>query len=192
MYRDGTVIGGKMRILAEDTLALIVDFQERLVPVIHNREELLNNTEILMKGLQVLRIPMIVTQQYTKGIGMTVSKLSDIMGESFNFEDKLTFSCAQDETILSKIKATGRKNVIVCGIEAHICVLQTVIDLLALGYHVIIVEDCVGSRKESDRLVGIKRAIMEGAIPTSYESILFELTRVAKTDQFKEISRLIK
>lgn len=181
-----------MRILAEDTMALIVDFQERLVPVIHNQEELLHNTEILMKGLQVLNIPMIVTQQYTKGIGMTVSSLSDVIGESFIFEDKLTFSCAQDETILGKIEATGRRNIIICGIEAHICVLQTVVDLLALGYNVILVEDCVGSRKESDRLIGIKRALMEGAIPTSYESILFELTRVAKTDVFKEISRLIK
>ena len=181
-----------MRILAEDTMALIVDFQERLVPVIHNHEELLRNTEILMKGLQVLQIPMIVTQQYTKGIGMTVSTLSDILGESFTYEDKLTFSCAENQSILDKIEATGKKNIIICGIEAHICVLQTVIDLLALDYNVILVEDCIGSRKESDRLVGIKRAIREGAIPTSYESILFELTRVAKTDTFKEISRLIK
>lgn len=181
-----------MRILAEDIMALIVDFQERLVPVIHIQEELLHNTEILMKGLKVLNIPMIVTQQYTRGMGMTVSSLSDVIGESFTFEDKLTFSCAQDETILGKIEATGRRNILICGIEAHICVLQTVVDLLALGYNVILVEDCVGSRKESDRLTGIKRALMEGAIPTSYESILFELTRVAKTDIFKEISRLIK
>jgi len=181
-----------MRILAEDTMALVVDFQERLVPVIDRNEELLHHTEILIKGLRALKIPMLVTQQYTKGIGMTVPVLSDVFGEEFIYEDKVTFSCAEDETILEKIKQSGKKNIIVCGIEAHICVLQTIIDLIAKGYHVILVEDCVGSRKESDRQVGIKRAVAEGAIPTTYESILFELTRVAKTDVFKEISRLIK
>ena len=181
-----------MRILAEDTMALVVDFQERLVPVIDRNEELLHHTEILIKGLRALKIPMLVTQQYTKGIGMTVPVLSDVFGEEFIYEDKVTFSCAEDETILEKIKQSGKKNIIVCGIEAHICVLQTVIDLIAKGYHVILVEDCVGSRKESDRQAGIKRAVAEGAIPTTYESILFELTRVAKTDVFKEISRLIK
>ncbi len=181
-----------MRILAEDTMALIVDYQERLLPVIDCGDELLQHTQILMKGLKVLGIPMLVTQQYTKGIGMTVPELSEVLGEEFSYDDKVSFSCAGDETILSKIQSAGKKNIIVCGIEAHICVLQTVIDLLALGYHVILVEDCVGSRKESDRLVGIKRALLEGAIPTTYESILFELTGVAKTDNFKEISRLIK
>lgn len=181
-----------MRILAEDTMALIVDYQEKLVPVIDRGEEVLQHTQILMKGLQVLGIPMLITQQYTKGIGMTVLQLTEILGDEFSYEDKLTFSCAQDENILEKIKATGKKNIIVCGIEAHICVLQTVVDLIALGYHVILVEDCVGSRREYDRQVGIKRALAEGAIPTTYEAILFELTRVAKTDTFKEISRLIK
>jgi len=181
-----------MRILSEDTLALLVDFQERLVPVINHDVELIHNTEILIKGLKVLGIPIIVTQQYTKGIGMTVTELATAIGDDFSFFDKLTFSCAEDDTILSKIAETGKSNIIVCGIEAHICVLQTVIDLIAKGYHVILVEDCVGSRKESDRQVGIRRAIAEGAVITSYESILFELTRVAKTEVFKEISRLIK
>ncbi|MDD3172957.1 MAG: isochorismatase family protein [Herbinix sp.] len=181
-----------MRILAEDTLALVIDFQERLVPVINNKDELLHNTEILIKGLKALQIPMLVTQQYTKGIGMTVPEITEAIGEVFTFQDKLTFSCAENEEILSKIAESGKNNIIICGIEAHICVLQTVIDLIAKGYNVILVEDCVGSRRERDRQVGIKRAIAEGAIPTCYESILFELTRVAKTDVFKEISRLIK
>ena len=181
-----------MRIAVEDTMALIIDFQEKLVPVINNGEELIHNTTILIKGLQALKVPMLVTQQYTRGIGMTVPALAELFGENFTYEDKLTFSCAQDETILEKIAQTGKKNIIICGIEAHICVLQTVVDLIELGYHVILVEDCVGSRKEKDFLTGMKRAVREGAIPASYESILFELTRVAKTDTFKEISRLIK
>lgn len=181
-----------MRILAEDTLALVVDFQERLIPVIHQQEELLHNTAILLKGLKALQIPMLVTQQYTQGIGMTVPVLTEIFGENFCYDDKITFSCAEDDVIMSKIAKSGKKNIIICGIEAHICVLQTVIDLIAKGYQVILVEDCVGSRKESNRQIGIKRAISEGAILVTYESILFELTRVARTDVFKEISRLIK
>lgn len=181
-----------MRILAEDTMALVIDFQERLVPVMDNKEPLIHNTEILLKGLQALNIPMVVTQQYTKGIGMTVPELAEVFGESFEYNDKVSFSCAEDEEIFAKVVDNGKKNIIVCGIEAHICVLQTVIDLIAKGYNVILVEDCVGSRKDSDRLVGIKRAIAEGAIPTTYESILFELTRVAKSDVFKQISKLIK
>lgn len=181
-----------MRITKEDTMALIIDFQEKLVPVIDKNEELIHNTQILIKGLQALQVPMIITQQYTKGIGMTVPALVELFGESFCYEDKVAFSCAEDEATLEKLKAMGKKNIIVCGIEAHICVLQTVIDLIAMGYNVLLVEDCIGSRKESNRQIGIQRALQEGAIPTSYESILFELTRVAKTDTFKEISRLIK
>lgn len=181
-----------MRILAQDSLALIIDFQERLMPVINKSDELLHNTEILIKGLKALNIPMVVTQQYTKGIGMTVPIIREAIGEEFTYYDKLTFSCAENEEILSQIAGSGKKNIVICGIETHICVLQTVINLIDKGYNVILVEDCVGSRKESDRQVGIKRAMKEGAIPASYESILFELTRVAKTDVFKEISRLIK
>lgn len=181
-----------MRILAENTMALIIDFQERLLPVIDKKDELLRNTEILIKGLKVLDIPMLVTQQYTKGIGMTDSGLSDVIGEGFHYYDKLTFSCAEDSSIMDHIAAVGRNNIIICGVEAHICVLQTVIDLREKGYNVILVEDCVGSRKESDRQTGIKRAVFEGAVPTTYEAILFELTRVAKTETFKEISKLIK
>lgn len=181
-----------MRITAEDALLLIIDFQERLIPVIDNNEVLLGNTEILIKGIRTLNIPLVVTQQYTKGIGMTVPVITEAVGENFQYYDKITFSCAEDEAIYQKIADSNKHNIIICGIEAHVCVLQTVIDLIAKGYHVILVEDCIGSRKEKDRQVGIKRAIAEGAIPANYESILFELTRIAKTDVFKEISKLIK
>lgn len=181
-----------MRILAEDTLALIIDFQERLLPVIDRKEQLIHNAGILVKGLNTLNIPMIVTQQYTKGIGMTVPALMDAVGEDFTYYDKITFSCADDETIMNKIEEYGRKNIIICGAEAHICVLQTAIDLMSKGYHVIMVEDCIGSRKENDRQIGVWRAVSEGVVITTYEAILFELTRKAKSDVFKEISRLVK
>ncbi len=181
-----------MRILAEETMALVVDFQERLLPVIDQSEELLRRSGILVKGLKALGIPMVVSQQYTKGIGMTVPAIAEAVGEDFAYLDKLAFSCAEDEQLLAKLREIGRKNIILCGIEAHICVLQTAIDLLAMGYQVILVEDCIGSRKENDKAVAIRRAEAEGAVLTTYEAILFELTRVAKTDLFKTISGLIK
>lgn len=181
-----------MRILSEDTLALIIDIQERLVPVMENRDKLLHNTEILIKGLKILGIPMLITQQYTKGIGMTIPVVVDAIGETFKYDEKISFSCADNDEIMRKITDSGKKNIIICGIEAHICVLQTVIDLVGKGYHVILVEDCISSRKENDRQIAVIRAGAEGALITTYESILFELTRVAKTDVFKQISRLIK
>lgn len=181
-----------MRIYPGNTMALVIDFQERLIPVIDNNEELLHNTEILLRGLRILNIPLLVTQQYTKGIGMTVPRLTAAIGEEFTYYDKLAFSCVEDETIYQKIKASGKQNIIICGIEAHICVLQTVIDLKERGYQVILVEDCIGSRREKDRQVGIQRAIAEGAFPATYESILFELTGKAGNEVFKQISKLIK
>ncbi len=181
-----------MRILAEETMALVIDYQERLVPVINNSEELIRKSSILVKGLKALGIPMVVSQQYTKGIGMTVPAIAEAAGEEFAYLDKVTFSCAEDEELLHTISETGRKNIILCGIEAHICVLQTAIDLITKGYNVVLVEDCIGSRRENDRVVAVRRAEAEGAVITTCESILFELTRVAKTEVFKIISGLIK
>lgn len=181
-----------MRILAEDTMALIIDYQEKLMPVIYNDQELSHRSEILIKGLKTLGIPMITTQQYTRGIGMTIPTIMEAIGDDFDYYDKVTFSCGDDPQILEEVEKLGKKNIIICGIEAHICVLQTVIDFIEKGYHVILVENCIGSRKESDRVTAIQRAISEGATITTYESILFELTRTAKHEAFKTISKLIK
>lgn len=181
-----------MRIDKKDSLAIVIDFQERLIPVIDNNEILLHNTEILVKGLDVLEIPMVVTQQYTKGLGMTVESLQKVFGDTFQFFNKTTFSCYDDGIILEKIKSYQKKNIIICGIEAHICVQQTVIDCMAAGYQVIIVEDCISSRKEKDKMIAIQRMMQEGAIVATYESILFELTRESGNDKFRAISKLIK
>lgn len=181
-----------MRINPESTLALIIDIQEKLVPVIEYRETLIHNNQILIKGLKTLGIPMVATQQYTKGIGMTVEPIQTAISDDFQYLDKLTFSCYDDEAIQEKIKSFHKKNIIICGIEAHICVLQTVIDCLAEGYKVFVVEDCISSRKGNDKRIALQRMLQEGAFITTYESILFELTRKAGNDQFKIISKLIK
>lgn len=181
-----------MRIKAEDALALIIDLQERLVPAINGSAELIKNTAKLIRGLGILSVPMLVTQQYTKGLGMTVPEIVKAFGEDFSYYDKISFSCVMDERISQAIAASGRKSIIICGVEAHICVLQTVIDLIEQGYNVILIEDCIGSRKEYDKLAAIKRANMEGAIPASCESLLFELTQMAGNERFKKISSLVK
>lgn len=181
-----------MRILAEDTMAIVIDYQEKLVPVMSDKELLIHNTDILIRGLNILQIPMILTQQYTKGIGMTVEEIRKAYGETFVYHDKVSFSCCEDEDILAEIKKYKKKNIIIFGIEAHICVLQTVIDCLADKYNVIVIEDCISSRRINDKRVAIQRALAEGAIISTYESILFELVGKAGSDTFKSISKLIK
>lgn len=180
-----------MRIKREDTIGLIIDYQERLVPVIKGNDILIKNTCLLINGLKILDIPMLVSQQYTKGLGMTVDEIQKEI-TPFSYLDKITFSCYEDKGIREEIERQNKKNIIICGIESHICVLQTVIDLLADGYNVIVVLDCIGSRKEGDREAALKRMEKEGALFTTYESILFELTYEAGNDTFKAISRLIK
>ncbi len=180
-----------MKLVAHETMALVVDFQERLMPVIADNDAVLSRARLLLEGLTLLRIPFLVTRQYPKGLGDTVPIIRE-MTESVPTLDKLSFSACQEPHILEAIQALGRKNVVICGAEAHICVLQTVIGLQAAGFQAVVVEDCVGSRKARDKETGLKRAMQEGALLTSCEAVLFELLGAAGTDTFKAISRLVK
>ena len=180
-----------MRILKDETYAAIIDIQEKLYPHINNKEQLLANTGTLIKGLKILNIPIIVTQQYTKGLGPTIQPLNDVLGQYLAIE-KIAFSCCDESSFMNNQIISGKKWVIIAGIESHICVLQTVIDLIANGYIPVIIEDCVSSREEDNKRIAVKRMRSEGAIVTSCESILFELCRYAGTDFFKSISKLVK
>lgn len=180
-----------MRIKSNETLALVIDYQEKLVPVMNEKEGFVENSGILIKGLNALGIPIVVTQQYTKGLGNTISEIDEALGK-FTPYDKIAFSCAGDEEIMKAVRSANVKNVILCGCEAHICVLQTVIDFIELGINVIVVEDCIASRKEQDMFSALVRAEKEGALITTYEAILFELCERAGSDTFKYISKLIK
>lgn len=176
-----------MRIEREHTIALVVDYQEKLIPVMSNKEQLLRNSCILLEGLKILDVPMVITQQYTKGLGMTVEEITKAAGTA-EYIDKISFTAY--DCVEEKIKA--KKYVIVCGIESHICVLQTVIDLKEAGFVPVLVADCISSRKESDKQVALERARQEGAIVTTYESLLFELLKVAGTETSKKIQKLIR
>ena len=176
-----------MKIERNETAALVIDYQEKLVPVMHEKESLIQNSSLLLAGLELLGIPMIVTQQYTKGLGMTVKDIVDAT-RTEEYVDKISFSAF--ECVKDQLK--DKKFVIICGIEAHICVLQTVLDLIAEGYIPVVVADCISSRKSIDRKMALKRMRDEGAIVTTYESVLFELLKVAGTEESKRIQRLIK
>jgi nicotinamidase-related amidase len=179
------------RIKKEDTTAVVIDIQERLFPHIYDHDVLTKNTITLIKGLKVLEVPLIVTQQYTKGIGETIAPIKEAIGD-FRYIEKMSFSCCGDAGFMDALNKLNRKNVILMGIESHVCVLQTALDLLDGGYVPVIIEDCVSSRKLNDKVIAVERMRSEGAVISTYESILFELTMVSGTEVFKGISRLVK
>ena len=180
-----------MRILREKSAGLVIDIQERLFPLIHNHDQVAKNASILIQGLQSLAIPVLLTQQYTKGLGNTIAQIQELFGGREHIE-KVAFSCCDEPTFREQLEALDRKFIIITGIETHVCVLQTAIDLLELGMIPVVIEDCVSSRRENDKKQAIRRLHREGAIISSYESVLFELLRYSGTEDFKAISRLVK
>ncbi|MCK3682735.1 isochorismatase family protein [Maribellus sp. YY47] len=180
-----------MRITKEDTIGLIIDIQERLLPAMHDKDTLLKNCKILVEGLKQLSIPLMVSQQYTKGLGETLTEISSLVPE-FEYFEKKDFSCFDVPEIREKLISLNAKKIIICGIESHVCVLQTAVDLKEAGLNPIVVMDCVSSRSPENLELAKERFRHEGIMMTSYESILFELTRAAGSDEFKAISKLVK
>lgn len=180
-----------MRIIRENTTGLVIDIQERLYPVMWQKESFLKNCRILIQGLQTLGLPVLVTQQYSRGLGDTIEEIKSLF-EDFQHIEKRDFSCCDELNFTEKLKETKSENVIICGIESHVCVLQTAVDLKAAGYNPVVVMDCVSSRAENSIKLAAERFRYEGIMMTSVESILFELTRSSSVPQFKAISNLVK
>ncbi len=180
-----------MRIAASEAILVLVDVQERLFPHMAEREMLERTLPILLAGLRVLEVPLLVTQQYTRGLGPTIPLLQEAVGPQEIIE-KIAFSCCDEERFAARLAAAGRRQVILAGIEAHVCVLQTAVDLAALGYRPVVAADCVSSRRTQDKEVALERMRSEGATVTTSESLLFELCRYAGSDTFRAISRLVK
>ncbi len=179
-----------MRLLKDRSAAVIVDVQEKLFPHIHEHDSMRDAQLILIEGLQHLGIPIRMTEQYKKGLGETLPSLREKLGmEGF---EKIAFSCCDDETFAGELEELDRQIIILAGIETHVCVLQTAIDLLEKGYQPVVVADCVSSRKPGDKQVALRRMRQEGVVITTYESLLFELCRYAGNDTFKAISKLVK
>lgn len=180
-----------MRINRESSSGLVIDLQERLFPHMDRKDLLLEKCRILIKGLQILEVPLYLTEQYPKGLGTTLKEIREVIGSTPAIE-KITFSCCDEPAYLRMLEGNERNTLIICGIEAHVCVMQTVVDLANSGYTPVVVEDCISSRNLEDKRVAIHRMRREGAVITTCESILFELARVSGTDEFKAISRLVK
>ena len=184
------------KIKSTDAILLVIDFQEKLVPVIKDIDNILETTSKLIRGCHVLEIPVIYSQQYTKGLGETVPKIMSALTEGKGYQaslvEKTTFSCYGTEEFANLLRNSKRKTVIVCGIETHICVQQTVLDLLEAGYSVYLINDAVGSRNNSDKKYAQRRMAENGAIGTTCEAVLFEILKDAKHPGFKEISNIIK
>jgi nicotinamidase-related amidase len=173
-----------VRTLDRDRTALVVvDVQEAFRPAVQAFDEVVENTRRLMEGAKILGIPVIVTEQYPKGLGRTVEELGDVSPV-----EKSCFSAAKADGF----EMDGRDQALVCGIETHVCVSQTAHDLLERGVEVHVVADAVTSRTEANKQVGLHKMEQSGAIATSVETALFELLGAAGSEEFKQVQRLIK
>ena len=180
-----------MRIDANKAVYIAVDYQEKLMPAIKDHERVLANTCFLLKGLKAIGIPMIMTTQYKKGLFENLEEIRRLVGMESSF-DKKTFSITGSSEVMDYLKEKDASFVILSGVETHICVLQSVIDLIAMGYKVVLVTDCVGSRFMLDKEMGLRRAEEEGAILTGAESLLYELMVSADHPAFKAVTALVK
>ncbi|WP_313054200.1 hydrolase [Pseudomonas lopnurensis] len=176
-----------MRIRAEESTLLIVDIQERLLPVIQDSEAMIEHTAWLQQIAQRVGVPVLITEQYSKGLGPTVAVLRDGVDETAILE-KLHFSAASDGELFQR-PGGDRAQFVVCGCETHVCVLQTVLDLLQRGNAVFVVEEAVSSRRASDKALALERLRQAGAMIVSREMVAFEWMERAGTELFKAVSR---
>ena len=170
----------------------VIDMQEAFRSKIAEFTETAARIALMVQAAKLLNLPIIVTEQYPKGLGHTASEIKDVLPASIEIIEKTTFSSCGVRSFETELEKTGAKQVIVCGIEAHICVNQTVHDLLARGFQTHLLIDCITARNPNNREVGLEKMQMSGAIPSSVEMALFELLRDAKHEQFRAIQGLIK
>ncbi|MCK4309908.1 MAG: hydrolase [Methanomicrobia archaeon] len=173
-----------------DTALIVIDMQEKFLPVISDIKEVISNAEKVIKGFKILKMPIIITEQYPKGLGKTVEEISKII-ETDPIE-KIHFSCFGEERFLKSVGRLNIKNLVLLGIEAHVCVLNTAIDAVKRGYVPHVVVDATSSRKKIDYETSLKRMIQENVYLTTAEILLFQLLKKAGTPEFKEISKIIK
>ncbi len=172
-----------------ETALLVVDMQERLIGEIADHRRVVFNVRRLIEGAEILGLPVVATEQYPKGLGPTVPELAELLAE---VPEKLTFSCGGCPEIFENLENQCISKLLVCGIEAHVCVQQTVLDLLAGRWRVFVAVDAVGSRFEIDLNTALRRMDSSGATLTTTEAVLFEWCDAAGTDRFRQISRLVR
>ena len=174
---------------AADTALLVVDVQEKLIPLIPGRERIVWNIRRLIDGAKILGVPVVATEQYPKGLGRTVAELAERLESP---PEKLLFSCRECESIFTSLTERGIQKILVVGIESHVCVQQTVLDLLAAGLRIYVAVDAIGARFSIDHETALRRIDSSGAVLTTTEAALFEWCEAAGTPQFKQISALVR
>ena len=178
-----------MRVRRSDCVLLVVDVQDRLIGTIAEHEEVVENIKALIKAAQALNVPALVTEQ--EKLGEIVPELQGLLSGSPKFR-KLGFSCCGDVSFMRKLRQVRKKTVIVCGIETHICVVQTVLDLLKHRYRVLLVRDATSSHAPIDRETAIDRMRSAGAMIATTEAVIYELTERAGTEEFRKILEIVK
>ena len=177
---------------SQRAMLLIVDVQEAFVEPIKKSKRIIKKSVTLAKAAKILKLPVVATEQYPKGLGKTVPDIVKVLGTDQAYPDKTSFSCVGEDKSRNGILKTGRSQVIVVGVEAHVCVLQTVLDLLELEKDVFVMADAVGSRNELDSEMALKRMADAGAIITTVETAILEMTGGSKHPEFKSLQKLIK
>lgn len=177
---------------AEKAVLLVIDVQEKLAPAMHPElyKQLIFHVNLLTEGFKALGLPVITTEQYSKGLGHTVAELNGATDQ--HCIEKLAFSCCGEERFNAVLEQSGARQVLIVGMESHVCVFQTVLDLLDRGYVVHLVKDAICSRFKGDYDNAISTAARAGAVITTTETALFQLVKVAGTDGFKAISKLVR
>jgi nicotinamidase-related amidase len=175
----------------KNTALVVTDVQEKLFNSMHEKEQLKQNLIKLVKGFEILQIPAIFLEQNPKGLGNTISEIKNLGFMPVKFE-KMTFGIKNHEKFFSHINKMKIKNIFICGIEAHVCVMQCTRDLIKNGQNVHLVSDCVSSRNEKNLKTGIKRMIYEKAVISSCETALFEMLETCERKEFKQILELVK
>jgi nicotinamidase-related amidase len=173
------------------TALLVIDFQERILPVMLDIDVVIQNAIKLIEGCKILNVPVYCTEQYPKGLGPTDPGIKKVL-QSVEAISKMSFSCVGAGELFEELNQKEVSQVIVCGVESHVCVQQTVLDLLANDFQVDVAADAVSSRKKLDLETALSRMRVNGAEVTTTESILFEMLNVCGTDEFKAISKLVK
>jgi nicotinamidase-related amidase len=183
-----------MRLQRDNTVLVLIDVQEKLMPVIDRADDVLRNIERLVRGAHLLGVPVLVTEQYVKGLGPTVASIRNAFEETSGYRpiEKACFSAHGCEPFAAQLAALERRQIVVAGVEAHVCVYQTVQDLLAAKLEVTIVADAVSSRSADNKEIALRRLVSDGVKLSSTEMLLFELIGVSGTDEFRAISRLIR
>ena len=176
----------------EGTGLILVDIQDAFAPVIDRFDEVVRQAGLLTRGMVTLGRPVLVSEQYPKGLGSTVGALVDALPEDAAIIEKIRFSASGVEAFDDAIAASGCTTWVVAGVETHVCVNQTALDLMARGHRVHVAADAVGSRTASNRELGLRKMEAAGALVTSVETALFEMLEQAGGDAFKAISRLVR